>query len=65
MAITSQPFVQLTSFNFWPGAIDGLYLLDLWQYPVHKISVTGPLVPASALIDNTAHGSTEGAHFAM
>ncbi len=29
MAITSQPFVQFTSINFWLVGLDALYLLIL------------------------------------
>ena len=53
MAITLQPFVRSTSFNFWLGAIDALYLL-IAVPQVHNASITGPMIPASALIDNTA-----------
>ncbi len=50
--MASHPLVQLTSFNFWLGAIDAIY----------KTPITGPMVPASALIDNT-DSSTIGAIF--
>ncbi len=44
MAVTSQPFVRFTSFNFWLAALGALYQLG------HTLTTGGARAPRAPLV---------------